>query len=155
MICNPIDSIIVTHNTVEGTMHCIGRLLCLIRLTLNCCTDARSTWNDRWMALFNRNHWPWDLCLLASKIKLPPLQVLGRWFWSLSLNRTSHFNNCLGVVLSISSHMYLLLIVTLMKIFCLSDIHLRCSYPIASLPSSLPVFWQCICNQSLAPTPHW
>lgn len=161
MTYNPIDSIVAASHrppmppwnwsecnrkslatNVEGTLHCTVWMLYLIRCILKWCTDARSPWNDTQMSPFNGNHWPWDLYHLASKMELPPFQLLCRQFWPLSFNRASHFCNCLGVSVNISSHMYLPLVVTFLKKLCLFGIHLRYSCPVSVPPSFLSVFWQ-------------
>lgn len=174
MTYNPIDSIVpVSHQPsmppwnwaeckekslaaeVKGTLHCTVRMLPLIRFTLEWCTDAKSLWNERQRSPIDRNPWPWHLCLLASKVELPPLQVLGDDS-SLFVSRQPITSSVAWESVSnISSHIYPPLVVTLMKMLCFSPIHLRESCPMPAPPSALPVFWQYTCNQAHACTLHW
>lgn len=67
------------------------------QVILEGCTHAKSPSSDKWMTPLNWNHWPWDLCLLTPEMVLSLFQLVGGWFWPLSLNSANHFSNCFGV----------------------------------------------------------
>lgn len=89
------------------------------------------SWCDTWSGLFLKdahmlNHpemtseWhplieitDLEICLLTPEMVLSSFQLVGRWFWLLSLNGANHFSNCFESTHNISSHTNPLSAVTL------------------------------------------